>query len=118
MIKFIQNLRIGTKLAITSALSILLVAGMIFAEMSGNAAVRQADEIAGGQHAIAVHALETKAAIRGMMIGVREIRLSGTPAELQAAQDYLEARRHSPLPDVRLSHTNSRTKCSPKMLTR
>jgi hypothetical protein len=38
MITLIQNLRIGTKLAITSALSILLVAGMIFAQMSGNSA--------------------------------------------------------------------------------
>jgi methyl-accepting chemotaxis protein len=95
MFKFIQNLRIGTKLAITSALSILLVVGMVFAVMSGNAAVRQADESAAGQHAITVHALEAKGALRGMMIGVREIRLSGNPAELQAAQDYLDARYKS-----------------------
>ena len=92
MFKFIQNLRIGTKLALTSVLSILLVAGMIFSEMSGNAAVRQADETAGGQHAIRMHALEAKASLRGMMIGVREIRLSGNPAELQAAEEYLDAR--------------------------
>ena len=76
MFKFIQNLRIGIKLAVTSVLSILLVVGMIYAEMTGNAAVRQADESAGGQHAITMHALEAKAALRGMMIGVREIRLS------------------------------------------
>ena len=34
MITLIQNLRIGTKLAITSALSILLVGGMIFGQMT------------------------------------------------------------------------------------
>ena len=84
-------MRIGTKLAITSALSILLVAGMIFAQMSGNSAVRQADEIAGAQHAIALRASEAKASARGMMVGVRDIRLARNQAELQAAQDYLEA---------------------------
>src|SRR5437016_3499609 len=92
MIKFIQNLRIGTKLAVTSVLSILLVGGMIFAQVSGNAAVRKADEVAGAQNAIAIRAAEAKASVRGMMIGVRDIRLAVSPAELQAAQDYLSAR--------------------------
>src|ERR1700761_228241 len=92
MFKSIQNLRIGTKLAVTSVLSILLVVGMIYAKMTGNAAVRQADESAGGQHAITMHALEAKAALGGMMIGVREIRLSGNPAELQTAEEYLATR--------------------------
>jgi methyl-accepting chemotaxis protein len=100
MITLIQNLRIGTKLAITSALSILLVAGMIFAQMSGNSAVRQADEIAGAQHAIALRASEAKASARGMMVGVRDIRLASNQAELQTAQDYLEARHKAALNNI------------------
>src|ERR1700743_537379 len=35
-----------------------------------------------------------------MMIGVREIRLSGNPAELQAAQDYLEVRHKAALNSI------------------
>ena len=41
MLRIIQNLRIGTKLAITSALAILLVAGMIYLQMTGGAHVRR-----------------------------------------------------------------------------
>jgi methyl-accepting chemotaxis protein len=92
MIGIIQNLRIGAKLAITSALSMLLVGIMIFVQMSGNATVRQADKSAGSQQALAIRALETKASVRGMMIGVRDVRLASKPDELQAAQDYLAAR--------------------------
>ena len=92
MISVIQNLRIGVKLAITSALSMLLVGIMIFVQMSGNATVRQADKTAGSQQALAIRALETKASVRGMMIGVRDIRLASKSDELQAAQDYLDAR--------------------------
>ena len=39
MMRIIQNLRIGTKLAIASALGILLVGMMILGQMAGNAAV-------------------------------------------------------------------------------
>lgn len=50
--KIFSNLRIGTKLAITSALSILLIAMMIFGQMSGNAAVRKMNESAVDQQTI------------------------------------------------------------------
>jgi methyl-accepting chemotaxis protein len=92
MISVVQNLRIGTKLAITSALSVLLVGAMIYMQMSGNASVRQADKNAGNQQTLAIRALETKASVRGMMVGVRDIRLSRKSDELQAAMDYLDAR--------------------------
>jgi methyl-accepting chemotaxis protein len=92
MIKIIQNLRIGTKLAITSLLSLFLVGGLIFAQMSGNAAVRQASELERVQQTIARSATNAMASTRGMMIGVRDLRLAGTQAELQTAQDYLASR--------------------------
>jgi methyl-accepting chemotaxis protein len=85
----IQNLRIGTKLAITSLLTILLIGGMIFAQMNGNATVRHADEAATIQQTLAARALEAKASVRGMMVGVRDLRLATSTDELQAAQDYL-----------------------------
>jgi methyl-accepting chemotaxis protein len=91
----IQNLRIGTKLAITSLLSILLIGGMILAQMSGNAAVRQANETAIRQQVISQGALGAKAALRGMQIGVRDVRLSNSTADLKAAEDYIASRQKS-----------------------
>ncbi len=90
---WIQNLRIGTKLAVTSLLTLFLVGVMIFAQMNGNGAVRQADEAAGAQQTLAIRATEAKAAVRGMLVGVRDIRLARTSDDLQAAQEYL-ANRH------------------------
>jgi methyl-accepting chemotaxis protein len=95
MMRIIQNLRIGAKLAITSALSILLVAGMIYAQMSGNAAVRKVDENLVDQQAIARDAVEAKASLRGMQVGVRDIRLAANPENLQKAGDYVAARLKS-----------------------
>src|SRR5690349_15409741 len=92
MIGIVQNLRIGTKLAVTSVLSILLVGVMIFAQMSGNAAVGQATLASTQQNALARFAIEAKASLRGMMIGVRDVRLSTNADELQAAQNFLDAR--------------------------
>ena len=95
MMRFIQNLRIGTKLAVTSVFSILLIGGMIFAQITGNAAVRNANETANGQQTIARDAIDTKASIRGMQTGARDIRLASTAADLQKAADYLAARLKS-----------------------
>jgi methyl-accepting chemotaxis protein len=95
MMQIIQNLRIGTKLAVTSVFSILLVGAMIFAQMHGNSLVRNADDAANGQQLIARYAIEVKASVRGMMIGVRDIRLARASAELQAAQEYLNNRHKS-----------------------
>jgi hypothetical protein len=70
MITFIQNLRIGTKLGITSALSILLVAAMIYLQMTGGAEVRKANDGAIAQESIAQNAAEAKASIRGMQVAI------------------------------------------------
>jgi methyl-accepting chemotaxis protein len=95
MMRIIQNLHIGVKLAIASALSILLVGLMIFSQISGNAAVSKANENAIAQQTIARDAIDTKASIRGMQTGVRDIRLAAAPADLQKAGDYIAARLKS-----------------------
>jgi methyl-accepting chemotaxis protein len=95
MIRIVQNLRIGIKLAIASALSIFLVGLMIFSQISGNAAVSKANEGANVQQTIARDAIDTKASIRGMQTGVRDIRLAKAPADLQKAGDYVAARLKS-----------------------
>jgi methyl-accepting chemotaxis protein len=92
MTRIIQDLRIGTKLAIASVLSILLVGAMIYSQLAGNSAVRKASLEATAQQTIVRDAVDAKASIRGMQIGVRDTRLAGTAANLQMANDYTAAR--------------------------
>ena len=93
--KMFTNLRIGTKLAITSALSVLLIAMMIYGQMDGNAAVRKMNESAIAQQILARNAVDAKASIRGMQIGVRDLRLARLPADMQKANEYVAARQKS-----------------------
>ena len=97
MISVIQNLRIGTKLAVTSALTILLVAGMIYLQITGGAQVREAGETASRQQSVVANAGEAKASVRGMQLGIRDILLASNPAELQAAMEYFNTRKASAL---------------------
>ena len=97
MISIVQNLRIGTKLAITSALSILLVATMIYLQMTGGAEVRTAGDNAARQQAVAQNAAEAKASVRGMQIGIRDILLASNPAELEKATQYFADRKAAAL---------------------
>lgn len=94
---FIQNLRIGTKLAITSALTIGLVALMIFLQMSGDADVQKLGAAASQQQTIAQNAAEAKASVRGMQIGIRDILTSSSLAELQKTVAYFNDRQRSAL---------------------
>jgi len=89
----IQNLRIGTKLAVTSLLSILLVGAMIWAEMEGAAQTREASDLAARQSNIVQNAIATKASARGMVIAGRDVRLAQTAAEIQVALRTLEERQ-------------------------
>jgi methyl-accepting chemotaxis protein len=90
--RIIQNLRIGTKLLITSALGVLLVGSMIVSQIYGNAGVRQTYQSAIVQQTIMHDAIEAKASLRGMQIGVRDVRLANTPADMQKANGYLAER--------------------------
>jgi methyl-accepting chemotaxis protein len=97
MMRIIQDLRIGTKLAITSALTIMVVAAMIYLQMSGGAEVRKADDNAARQQAIALNAAEAKASVRGMQMGIRDVLMATTPDELKKADDYFASRTASAL---------------------
>jgi methyl-accepting chemotaxis protein len=94
---FIQNLRIGTKLAITSALTIGLVALMIVLQLSGEADVQRLGAAASQQQVIAQNAAEAKASVRGMQIGIRDILSSSSPAEMQKAVTYFNDRQTAAL---------------------
>src|SRR5690242_3222939 len=89
MLSLIQNLRIGTKLAVASALGILLVVAMIASQIVGNGNVRQSNEAALVQQELARDAVEAKLALRSMQLSARDIRLANNPADFQKANDSL-----------------------------
>jgi methyl-accepting chemotaxis protein len=91
----VLNLSIGVKLGITSGLVVLLVAGMIASQLRANATGRDLDANKLDQQTVARDAVDAKASIRGMQMGVRDIRLAGSTADLQKANEYLSARLSS-----------------------
>jgi methyl-accepting chemotaxis protein len=95
--RMIDNLRIGSKLAISSTIGILPVGGMVVAQMSSNATVRAVSGSAEVQQTIARDAIDAKGSVRGMQTGVRDIRLAAKVQEMQSAADYLAARQKSVL---------------------
>ncbi|MBC9878479.1 HAMP domain-containing protein [Bradyrhizobium sp. INPA01-394B] len=94
---FIQNLRIGTKLAVTSALTIGLVVVQIYLQLSGDADVQKLGAAAAEQQSIALDAAEAKALVRGMQIGIRDILMSTSSAEMQKAATYFNDRQTAAL---------------------
>src|SRR5438552_3205331 len=95
IIRFILNLSIGAKLGIASGLGVLLVATMVISQMRANTAMRDLDIRMSGQQTIARDAVDAKASIRGMQIGIRDLRLANSPADMQKANDYIAARLKS-----------------------
>ncbi|QQO20499.1 HAMP domain-containing protein [Bradyrhizobium diazoefficiens] len=95
MLSLVQNLRIGTKLAIASALGVLLVGAMIASQVLGNASVRETSQSALEQHEIAREAATAEVAVHGMQLAVRDLRLANNAADLQKATRSLDDRQKS-----------------------
>ena len=92
IIRFFLNLSISTKLGIASGLGVLLVATMVIVQVRSNAATRELDARVAGQQTIARDAVDAKASLRGMQVGIRDLRLAESAADLQKAKDYVTAR--------------------------
>lgn len=88
----LNNLSIGTKLAIIPIVAIAMVLGMTVGQVIGNNSSDAAQLAASREQTIAYQAAEAKASTRGMAIGVRDIRLARTPARLKSSHDYVNAR--------------------------
>ncbi|UPJ46962.1 HAMP domain-containing protein [Bradyrhizobium sp. 200] len=93
--RLVLNLSIGAKLGIASGLGVLLVATMVIVQIRSNAAMREVDARKTAQQTIARDAADAKASIRGMQIGVRDLRLVNNSADLQKSNDNLASRRKS-----------------------
>jgi methyl-accepting chemotaxis protein len=89
---FIQNLRIGTKLAIASGIGILLVAAMIYTQIVGGGEVKTVNETAFRSLLISTASAELKSGVRGMQIGMRGVMLAPSAADLQKESEYFNER--------------------------
>ena len=89
----LSKIRIGTKLALISGLSVVLVAAMMGTQMLGNAAVRNASENAIRQAALTQTAFDIKASLRGLQISVRDVRIANSPDDLEKAKATLAERQ-------------------------
>ena len=88
IIRLLLNLSIGAKLGIASGLGVLLVATMVIVQIRSNAAMRDLDARVAGQQTIARDAVDAKASLAGMQVGIRDLRLAKSAADLQKAKDY------------------------------
>jgi len=93
--RFLLNLSIGAKLGIASGLGVLLVVTMVIVQIRSNTAMRDLDARMSGQQTIARDAVDAKASLRGMQIGIRDLRLADNAADLQKAKDYVSVRQTS-----------------------
>ncbi len=89
MSRLIQNLQIGTKLALASVFGVILVGAMIAGQVIGNNNVRHSNQAALAQQELAREATEAKLGIRGMQLAVRDMRLANNQGDLQKASEIL-----------------------------
>src|SRR6478672_3128401 len=91
----VSNIRIGTKLAAASGLSIALVLGMMAIQWMNNSHLDTLQEVQTRQNSIVMDALDAKADARGMVTAVRDLRLSNDAKAAEAAKEFLEERNKS-----------------------
>jgi methyl-accepting chemotaxis protein len=89
------KLRIGAKLAISAGIGVVLVGIMLVSQKIGGASVEHSTEQALAQRTLSQIATDMKASVRGMMVGVRDLRLAQTPEDIQKAETYLHASEDS-----------------------
>jgi signal transduction histidine kinase/DNA-binding response OmpR family regulator len=80
-----MNIRIGTKLAITVGIGVVLVAGMIVNQQLSNTSVARQTELARDEQFVIADLLSASVALQRMQVGAREIRLAITEREADQA---------------------------------
>jgi methyl-accepting chemotaxis protein len=114
MLRF-NNLSIGTKLAVTSGLSVLLVIGMLVSSMYGNSQVKTSNDLAMSQQGIVRDVAEIEMEFLRVRMAVRNMRLATTKAELDAAntlaqqQKTIENQVEHLIPKVRIPENRERS---------
>ena len=80
-----MNIRIGTKLAITVGIGVVLVAAMIVNQQRSNTSVARQTELARDEQFVIADLLSASVALQRMQIGAREIRLAISEREADQA---------------------------------
>src|SRR6202011_572359 len=80
-----MNIRIGTKLAITVGIGVVLVAGMIVNQQLSNSSVARQTELARDEQFVIADLLSASVALQRMQLGTREIRLAISERETDQA---------------------------------
>ena len=80
-----MKIRIGTKLAITVGIGVVLVAGMIVNQQLSNTSIAQQTELARDEQFVIADLLSASVALQRMQVGAREIRLAITEQEADQA---------------------------------
>ena len=88
----LSNIRIGTKLAVMSALGILLIAGMIASQLVASSSIKAVTGESSASLVKARDLIEVEAAERGMQVAINDIRYADGGADLQKGGKLLEAR--------------------------
>ncbi len=107
--------RIGTKLAIVSAFTIVLVAALIGGQVLTEKYVEDASVSAQRNQSLMTNVLKVKTAIRGIQLGMNELRAAYTPADIEKAkasfteqQGLLDAQITKALKFVAISYDRAR----------
>jgi methyl-accepting chemotaxis protein len=79
--------RIGNKLGLAGAVGVLLSIGMLTNQTVTESSVNAANQLADRQQGVADHTLGANVALRRMQIGLRDVRLARTPAEIDKGAD-------------------------------
>ena len=85
-----SNLRIGTKLAVTSGLAIVLVAAMVGMQWLSGRDIHSSTAVSRLQVGVFSDSLLAQAALRGLQVSVRDIRLAASRDALQTATNRME----------------------------
>ncbi len=88
----LSNIRIATKLAIMSGLSILLVAGIVGAALMTDSSLKKADVDVNFQRELQLGLTQMKTSFRSLQANAHDIRTAAGSAELATAEQ--EAARH------------------------
>src|SRR5262245_25534922 len=85
------NLRIGTKLGISAAIGIALVAGMMVNDRLSKESISRSDTEANAQHALTLDAIAAKSAVQGAQLAIAQARFGRSLREVDRAMAMLDA---------------------------
>jgi methyl-accepting chemotaxis protein len=91
--KLALDVAIGTKIAVSSVVAVVLVGCIVASQIMGDRAVQSAKANADREQTIVADAIYAVSATRGMQTATRDLRLAANADDVKRAVDALEARR-------------------------